>query len=150
MIKASQSLFLKSPLTCKEEMFVTFSDLFAHAFTCACKLVELQNSMSSISPYLSRFDSHLIEIKINATVFNSCSCTSHTHTSHRYFKLESISTVSAFSSYLQGSSISSEDPLYAQLVRNLCVLQSLQHCQPLHSCLKMPTNHLKHLLPLCS
>lgn len=58
----------------------------------------------SISPYLSQYDSQVIEIK---TVSNSCDIFT-THTSHRYFKLELISTMSALTSYLQDSSISSE------------------------------------------
>lgn len=62
-----------------------------------------------------------------------------------YFKMELISTASALDSSLQDGYISSEDPLYALLARNLSVVQSLQHCQPLHRRLKMPTNHLEHL-----
>lgn len=64
-----------------------------------------------------------------------------------YFKLGLISTASALDSSLQDGYISSEDPLYALLARNLSVVQSLQHCQPLHRRLKMPTNHLEHLRP---
>lgn len=38
-------------------------------------------------------------------------------------------------------------PLYTLLARNLSVVQSLQHCQPLHGRPEMPTNDLQHSLP---
>lgn len=62
-----------------------------------------------------------------------------------YFKPRLISTASALDSYLQDGCISSEGPLYALLARNVSVVQSLQHCSPLHRRLKMPTNHLELL-----
>lgn len=87
------------------------------------------------------------EMKLYATV--CCSCQSAVHHTRAlaksYFKLGLISTASALDSSLQDGYISSEDPLYALLARNLSVVQSLQHCQPLHRRLKMPTNHLEHL-----
>lgn len=105
----------------------------------------VQYSIYGILPHHRQYNSKLIESKSDATVFNSFDIFT-THTIHRYFKLELISTLSALTSYFRDSSIFLGPHLRLVSQRAECSADPATLSTSQLS--KNPPNHLKHLLPL--